>query len=94
MFKHNLNKINLWKEMQMIIDEKIKVQFKKLGLNIQKIRESKGITISELSEKSGLRKEYLLKIEQGNAYGIQIEKHLVKIAKGLNTTLSQLFEYE
>lgn len=78
----------------MKIDENIKIQFKKLGSHIKKIRESKGMTISELSEKTGLRKEYLLKIEQGNAYGIQIKKHLVKIAKGLNITLSQLFEYE
>lgn len=78
----------------MYISETIQLQFKKLGLNIKKIRESKGMTISELSEKSGLRKEYLLKIEQGNAYGIQIEKHLVKIAKGLNINFSELFDYE
>ncbi|MBR6163227.1 helix-turn-helix domain-containing protein [bacterium] len=78
----------------MRINEEIKLQFKKLGIHIKEIRESKKVTISELSKKTCIRKEYLLKIEQGNAYGVQIEKHLVKIAKGLNITLSQLFDYE
>lgn len=78
----------------MKINEHILLQFKKLGIHIKKIRESKKISMSELSEKTCIRKEYLLKIEQGKAYGIQIEKHLVKIAKGLNITLSQLFDYE
>ena len=35
---------------------------RKLGENIQKCREEKGMTIKELAEKTGIRKEYIKKI--------------------------------
>ena len=68
-------------------------QCEKLGKNIQKIREEKQITIKELSGMAGIRAEYLKKIEQGKAYGVLIDKHLSKIAKGLNVRLSCLFDF-
>jgi len=66
---------------------------RKLGKNVKKFREEKGMTINELAEKTGLRKEYLKKIEEGKAYGVLLEKHLLKIAKGLNVKLSVLLNF-
>ena len=78
----------------MNIEEKVKEKFKKLGIQIKKLREARNLTTKELSEKTGIRKEYLQKIENGTAYGIVINKHLQKIAKELNIKLYQLFDLE
>ena len=67
---------------------------RKLGDNIQKFREKKQMTIKELSEKTGIRKEYLRKIENGKAYGVLFDKHLLKIAIDLNTKISDLFDFD
>ena len=67
-------------------------KFEKLGKNIQKYREGKEITLKELSEKTGIRKEYLQKIEKGIAYGVLIERHLFKIASALNIKVSDMFD--
>ena len=68
--------------------------FKTFGKHIKKLREERSITIEELSEKTGIRKEYLLKIENGTAYGVKIEKHFFRIAKGLKISFSVLFNFE
>ena len=55
--------------------------------------EERNLTINELAETTRIRKEYLKKIEEGKAYGMQYEKHLLKIAKSLNTKLSVLLKF-
>ena len=66
---------------------------RKLGENIQKCREEKGMTIKELAEKTGIRKEYIKKIEDGKAYGVLLDRHIFKIAEGLNIKLSKLLTF-
>ncbi len=78
----------------MEISKKIKIAFKQLGQQIQNLREERCMDINELSKKTGIRKEYLNKIEKGVAYGVLLEKHLVKIAKALNVKLSELLDFE
>lgn len=62
-----------------------------LGEKIKKKREEKGITILELSEKSDVRKDYLQKIENGQARKLSIIK-LCKIANALSTSPQILVE--
>ena len=64
----------------------------KLGKRIQNLREEKQITIKEMSEQTGIRKEYLKKIEQGKAYGVALDKHLIKIANVLQIKMSVLLD--
>ena len=78
----------------MKYDEDFLDTCRKLGVNIQKTREEKQMTIKELSEKTGIRKEYLRKIEDGRAYGVLFDKHLLKIAISLNTKISDLFDFD
>ena len=78
----------------MVYDEKFMETCQKLGNTIKRIREEKQITIKELSEKTGIRAEYLRKIEQGEAYGVLIDKHLLKIACCLNLKMSQLLNFQ
>ena len=77
----------------MNIDEKVKHEFKKLGLHIKKLREKRNVSIKELSKKTGIRKDYLNKIEDGSAYGVLIERHLLKISKILKISLYELVDY-
>jgi len=78
----------------MEINESLKTYFKKIGKNIRKLRESENITISELSEKTRIRKIYLQKIENGVAYRVSIEHHLLKIADALKIRISDIFDFE
>lgn len=77
----------------MKYEERFLEMCQKLGEIIKKFREEKGMTINELAEKTGIRKEYIRKIEQGKAYGVLIEKHLLRIAKSLNIKLSELLKF-
>ena len=63
----------------MKYDEKFITTCIKLGQNIKNKRENRQITIKQLSKITGIRKEYLKKIELGTAYGVMMEKHLLKI---------------
>lgn len=72
----------------------IKQNFEKLGKRIQKLREEKNISLIEMSCKTGIRKEYLQKIEKGTAYGILIGRHLIKIANAFEINIYDLFQYE
>lgn len=54
-----------------------------LGKNIQKSRTDRNISIKELSEKTGIREKYIIKIEKGEAIGMTTG-HLFKIADALN----------
>lgn len=64
--------------------------FKILGENIKSVRLAKNITIKILSERTGIRAEYIRKIENGKAYGITLTKHVFYIAKALNVKPSEL----
>ncbi len=57
--------------------------FKIIGQNIKENREKKGITLEEVSQKTGIRIAYLKKIENGEAFRVST-KHLFLIAEALN----------
>ena len=78
----------------MNIDEKLKQDFILLGKHIKKLREERNLTIEELSEKTGLRAQYLQKIEAGLAYGVMLEKHLAPLAKVLKIKIYELFDFK
>ncbi len=78
----------------MKINEKLKQEFMLLGKHIKKIREERNLTLKEVSLKTGIRVQYLQKIENGLAYGVLIQKHLLKIAKAFQVKPSELFNYE
>ena len=52
------------------------------GRNVRKQRLIKKITIENLAEKTGIRKQYLERIERGEAVGVSMG-HLFSIAKAL-----------
>ncbi len=66
-----------------------KLFFEFIGARIKYYREKCGLTIDELALKSGLRKQYVEKIESGKAYGLSTTKFF-KIAEALQTTASIL----
>ena len=78
----------------MNIDEKIKQDFILLGQHIRKLREEKNLTKKELSQKTGIRPQYLQKIEAGLAYRVMLEKHLVPLAKVFNIKVFELFNFK
>lgn len=73
----------------MDMDEKKVRLFKTIGKNIKNVREEKGITRKEVSEKINIRKEYLKKIENGECSGLTAD-HLFKIANALNVEAKDL----
>ena len=74
--------------------ERFKQECILLGKHITKLREERSITIKELSIKTGIRPQYLKKIEAGIAYRVSLTKHLLKIVKALKITFSELFRYK
>lgn len=66
-----------------------KLFFEFIGTRIKYYREKNGLTIDELASKSGLRKQYIEKIESGKAYGLSTTKFF-KIAEALQTRASIL----
>lgn len=77
----------------MNINEKEKKDFILLGNHIKKLREKRNLTIKDISVKTGIRVEYLQKIEKGLAYGVLIYKHLFKIAMVLQVEMFELFDF-
>ena len=75
-------------------NKRVKESFTKLGLHIRQLREYRNISIKDLSTQTGIRQEYLKKIENGTAYGILIKRHLVKIAEVFEIKLFELFDYD
>ncbi|MCQ2744307.1 MAG: helix-turn-helix domain-containing protein [bacterium] len=61
------------------------------GENVRNIRVEKGLTIKEVSLKTGITEKYLFKIENGNAKGMKIS-HIFKLAQALNMMPYQLCE--
>ena len=65
-----------------------KLFFEFIGTRIKYYREKNGLTIDELASKSGLRKQYIEKIESGRAYALTTTKFFriaeaLKIATGM-----------
>ena len=75
------------KGLKMEYEERLK----KLGQNIRIAREERNITIKALSEKTGIRAEYLKKIEKGEAVRIKISK-LYQIAHAMSMKTSMLLQ--
>ena len=57
-------------------------EFKIFGNNVKKYRESKGLSIKELSDKTGITERYLTRIEQGIARRVNVS-HIFILAEGL-----------
>lgn len=57
--------------------------FINLGKTVKSLREEKGLSLNELSEKSGININYLKVIEQGNATGITITK-IIRLAESFD----------
>lgn len=53
------------------------------GENVRKQREKENITLEEMAKKTKIKKQYLQKIENGNAAGIRCS-HIFIIAHALN----------
>ena len=79
---------------KMNLNNNVKVAFQKLGAHVKFLRTERNISLEELSKYTNIRKEYLKKIEDGNAYGVMIERHLIKIAKAFGIQLCELVDYE
>jgi len=60
-----------------------------IGKKIQKLRKDKGLSLKDLSDKSGLPQGTLSKIENGHLVGT-VKTHL-KLAKGLGISLGELY---
>lgn len=75
-------------------NEKLKQDFILLGLHIKKLREERNLTTKDIALKTGIRVQYLQKIENGTAYGVKIEKHLYKISKALSVNFVEIFKFK
>lgn len=64
---------------------------KKIGGRIRFIRKQAGMSQEALADKSGLHTNYLGAIERGEK-NVSVES-IMKIARGLNVTLEELFRY-
>ena len=72
-------------------EEKIINKLKHFGKKVNKIRTKKGLSIKELSEKTGIAEKYLIKIENGTAKRLNVLQ-VIDIAKGLNILPHKLCE--
>jgi transcriptional regulator with XRE-family HTH domain len=61
-----------------------------MGYRIREIRESKGITQTELSERSGVARATIWRLESGEEE-VTTSKTLLKIAEVLGVTVGELF---
>ena len=71
---------------------KFKNEFEKLGKQIRIMREKRDISLGDLSYKTGISERYLKKIENGTAYRVLFNRHILKIAQALNVSLTDLFK--
>ena len=74
------------------MNEKDERLFKTLGKRIRNVRKEKNITVAQLSQKTGICKSYLYKIENGKAYGVLLERHLLPIFGMLKVKCSDIFQ--
>ncbi len=66
-------------------------EFEIFGNNVKKYRESKGLSIKELSDKTGITERYLTRIEQGIARRVNVS-HIFILAEGLKIQPHKLCE--
>ncbi len=78
----------------MKITEEYKQDLILLGQHIKKLREEKSFTLEELALKTGIKLQYLQKIEEGTAYGLSMTNHLLKIVQALKINWGILFRFE
>lgn len=71
------------------VTEKDQNAKKALGMKISKIRQKRKMTLSELSEKSGVNFTQISKYEHGVTF--PSDNNLIRLAKGLGVTVSELF---
>lgn len=64
---------------------------KTLGETIRTLREKSGMTQEDLADKADINVSYLAKIENG--YVNTTVRYLLKLAKGLNTRVKDLFNF-
>lgn len=64
------------------MEEKVKKALKNFGKNIKNFREKRNMTIQELSELTGIRTQYLKRIELGTAKRLNAS-HIFIFAKAL-----------
>lgn len=64
--------------------------YKQLADRIEKLRRQKNLSQEELAAKAGLHRSYFWEIEDGRNISI---KTAHKIARALDTTLSELFKF-
>ena len=57
-----------------------------LGQRIKYYRELKGLTLNQMSELTGIKKNYLKRIDKGNASSVSI-LHLVKMSEVLDISV-------
>lgn len=65
--------------------EKKEKFLKQIGENIKRVREQKEKTLEEISKRTGIRKQYLIRIEKGIAYGFST-KHFLLISEALKVS--------
>lgn len=75
----------------IVTEEEILEKFKIFGRNIQKYRNKKGLTIKELSLRTGITERQLKRIELGIAKRVNVS-HIFKVAKGLEILPHELCE--
>ena len=74
-------------------DNKYEKDFKLIGERIKFLREKQNLSIKDLSIKTKISARYLAQIENGLAFGMCINKHLLVIANVLNVKISELFKF-
>lgn len=65
------------------MEEKVKKALENFGKNIKNFREERNMTIQELSKLTGIRTQYLKKIESGMAKRLNAN-HILIFAKAFN----------
>ena len=71
------------------MDDKVIEKLKKLGENIFKIRESKNLTLAELSARTEIKESFLKRIENGTAKRISVS-HIYDISDGLGVPPAEI----
>ena len=75
----------------MRLTKKVQNQLKRFGANIAAFRQERGFTIKEFSKVTGIKEEYLKKIEIGKAPGLTMSK-IKRIADFLRISVIDLFD--
>ena len=73
------------------MEEIVKKTFESFGKKIRKLRKERNLSVKELSKLTGIREQYLYKIESGKAYGM-CTSYVLLFAKSLNVEIKSLFD--